>query len=248
MRHMGKPGENLGLVCPAQHKEEPGALVTDRMAGHKAVSAYDVNSLFPLYLDDPLLGRTPNLAPGLLARLGEAHGREPSPEELLGYVYAILYSRPYRERYREQLSRGFPRVPLTRDGVLFANLAVLGAELIDLHLLRSPCLALPGSRLEPQGSGTLGSGKRWWEYHPDEGRVYVNPEGQFFDGIPPAVWAYRIGGYPVLDRWLAARAGRTLRKEEQETFVKTVAALTRTLEIERRIAEVYEGVAGGRVV
>jgi hypothetical protein len=243
MRHMGKPGENLGLVCPAQHKEEPGALVTDRMAGHKAVSAYDVNSLFPLYLDDPLLGRTPNVAPGLLARLGEAHGREPSPEELLGYVYAILYSRPYRERYKEMLSRGFPRIPLTRDGGLFALLAALGTELIDLHLLRSPVLAAPGSRLEPQGSGTLGSGKRWRrDYRPDEGRVYVNPEGQSFDGIAPAVWAYRIGGYQVLDRWLSGRAGRTLGKEEQEAFVKTVAALTLTLEIERRIAEVYEGV------
>ena len=33
---MGEPGSSLGLVCPAQHKEEPGALVTDRIAGHKA--------------------------------------------------------------------------------------------------------------------------------------------------------------------------------------------------------------------
>ena len=49
---MGRPGSSLGLVCQAQHKEEPGALVTDRIAGHKAVSAYDVNYLFPLYFDD----------------------------------------------------------------------------------------------------------------------------------------------------------------------------------------------------
>ena len=252
MRHMGELGSNLGLVCPAQHKEEPGALVTDRIAGHKAVSAYDINSLFPLYFDDPILGkkrRLPNLAPGLLQRWGEAHGREPTPEEVLGYVYAILYSRTYRERYSEQLRRGFPRIPLTRDGSLFARLAALGAELIDLHLLRAPALATPRSRLEPEGSGTLGKGKRWpRDYRAAEGRVYVNPEGQFFDGILPEVWAYRIGGYQVLDRWLASRAGRTLGKEEQEGFRKTVAALELTLEVERRIDEVYGAVAAGGVL
>ncbi len=252
MRHMGKPGENLGLVCPAQHKEEPGALVADRIVGHKAVSAYDVNYLFPLYFDDPLLGtagRSPNLPPRLLARLGEAHGREPAPEEILGYVYAVLYSRAYRERYKDLLRRGFPRIPLTRDRQLFAALAGLGAELIDLHLLRAPALAVPRSRLEPEGSGLLGKGRRWpRDYRPAEGRIYVNPEGQFFDGILPEVWAYRIGGYQVLDRWLASRAGRTLGKEEQEVFFKAVAALELTLGVERRIDEIYPAVAAGRVV
>jgi type ISP restriction-modification system protein/N-6 DNA methylase len=246
MKHMGEPGTNLGLVCPAQHKEEPGALVTDRIAGHKAVSAYDINSLFPLYLTDDLLGRTPNVAPGLLARLGEAHGREPSPEELLAYVYAVLYSRAYRERYGALLCRGFPRIPLARDGRLFTALAGLGAELIDLHLLRAPALAAPRSRLEPAGSGTLGKGTR--VYLPALGRVYVNAEGQFFDGIAPEVWAYRIGGYQVLDRWLASRAGRPLGQCEQERFFKTVAALELTLAVERRIAEVWPGVATGEVV
>jgi predicted helicase len=249
MRHMGEPGSNLGLVCPAQCKEEPGALVTDRLAGHKAVSAYDINYLFPLYLKDDLLGRTPNVAPGLLARLGEAHGREPSPEDLLAYVYAVLYSRSYRERYRALLHRGFPRLPLTRNGALFATLSQLGTQLIDLHLLRAPALAVPRSRLEPAGSGTLGKGRRWTRvYRPAEGRVYVNEEGQSFDGITPEVWAYRIGGYQVLDRWLASRAGRTLRQCEQEVFFKTVAALELTLEVERRIEEVWSARGGEPVV
>jgi hypothetical protein len=236
MRHMGRPGSNLGLVCPSQHKEEPGALVTDRIAGHKAVSAYDINYLFPLYLEDDLLGRTPNVAPNLLARLGEAHGREITPEELLAYVYAVLYSRTYRERYGALLRQGFPRIPLYRNSGSFAALARLGAELIDLHLLRATVLATPASRLEPSGSGILGKKKR--DYRPEEGRVYVNEEGQSFDGIAPEVWAYRIGGYQVLDRWLASRAGRALGQCEQEAFWKTVAALERTLEVERRIAEV----------
>ncbi|RLG35005.1 hypothetical protein DRN97_00920 [Methanosarcinales archaeon] len=48
MRHMMQ--ENFGLITPKQFKEEPGAFVTRHINGHKTVSAYDINYLFPLYL------------------------------------------------------------------------------------------------------------------------------------------------------------------------------------------------------
>jgi hypothetical protein len=40
----------LSLVVARQCKEDPGALVTAWLVGHKAVSAYDVNTLFPLFV------------------------------------------------------------------------------------------------------------------------------------------------------------------------------------------------------
>jgi len=49
MRHLLAAG-NLGLIVPRQSKEEPGALVTDTLIAHKTVSAFDINSVFPLYL------------------------------------------------------------------------------------------------------------------------------------------------------------------------------------------------------
>ena len=42
--------EHIGLITPKQFKEEPGAFVTEHITGHKTVSAYDINYLFPLYL------------------------------------------------------------------------------------------------------------------------------------------------------------------------------------------------------
>ncbi len=48
MPHMTQ--DNLGLISPKQFKEEPGAFVTQAIIGHKTVSAYDINYLFPLYL------------------------------------------------------------------------------------------------------------------------------------------------------------------------------------------------------
>ena len=62
------------------------------------------------------------------------------------------------------------------------------------------------------------------------GRVYINPR-QFFEGIPPKVWQFRIGGYQVCEKWLKDRKGRTLTHDEIEHYQRTVSALaeTRTL-------------------
>jgi predicted helicase len=260
MGHMLR-GPNLGLVCPKQHKEEPGALVTDTLAGHKAVSAYDINDLFPLYLypepgprASPELplgapARRANVAPALVAALAAAHGAEPAPEEVLGHVYAVLYSPPYRRRYRALLRRGFPHIPFPRRRDLFAATAALGAELIDLHRLPPRLPEPPEVRFEGKGSGMVGEAKRAArDYRPAEGRVYVNADRQRFEGIAPEVWDYRIGGHQVLDRWLASRAGRLLTRADIEGFAAAAAAIERTLAIERRLAEVYPEIEAGELV
>lgn len=236
MRHMEAPG-NRGLIVPRQHKEDFGALVTDGLAGHKAVSAYDVNYFFPLHLrSEGLLDRVPNVNRDLLRQLGRLYGEEPSPELLFEYVYAALYSPDYRRRYADLLRGDFARVPFPRERERFLDLATLGGELIKVHLLDPSRLRSSPVRFLSAGSGRLGRTKRVLRaYRPDERRVYVNEEGQCFDNLSPEVWAYRIGGYQVLDRWLQDRAGRRLGLEEIEAFRKIAAAIQRTLEVQARI-------------
>jgi hypothetical protein len=41
------------------------------------------------------------------------------------------------------------------------------------------------------------------------GRMYINAK-QYFEGILPLVWQFRIGGYRVCEKWLKDRKGRTL--------------------------------------
>jgi len=199
----------------------------------KTVSAFDINSVFPLYLHPgPRLdgaGPRANVDPVFLDALAGRLGEEPSPELILQYVYAVLYSPPYRRRYADLLKADFPRIPLPPGRGAFLELAGLGAVLIDLHLLRADRLGSSGVRFEGPGRGTL-DGRRELR----DGRLIVNAEGQAFSGVGAEVWEYRIGGYPVLDRWLAGRAGRTLRWEEIEEFRKIVAALRWTIELQRR--------------
>jgi hypothetical protein len=59
------------------------------------------------------------------------------------------------------------------------------------------------------------------------GRVYINSK-QYFEGILPVVWEFRIGGYQVCEKWLKDRKGRKLEHDEIEHYQRTVAALSET--------------------
>jgi hypothetical protein len=243
MKHLLVPKDwgNLGLIVPRQHKEEPGALVTDTIVAHKTVSAFDINSVFPLYLYPETClfgsGGVANLNPAGLEILERRLGERPPPELVLQYVYAILYSPGYRQRYADLLRADFPVIPLPPSLEVFKAAAGLGAVLIGLHLLRSDHLDRSGVRFEGPGLRRLDVRRE----HRD-GRLIVNADGLAFEGISREVWEYRIGGYQVLDRWLAGRTGRTLRKQEIEDFQKIAEALRWTIEIQRRIGLLW-GVA-----
>lgn len=243
MRHL-LGGSNRALVVPRQSKDGPGALsalVADRLVAHKAVSAYDINSVFPLYLlsgEDRLDAgrRTPNVAPWLFAFLESRFGEPVTPEAVFCYVYAVLYSEEYRSRYAAFLAADFPRIPFPESLRPFKLLAQLGAELVDLHLPRAPLK--PTVQYLGTGSGRLSRSKRLLRgYRESERRLTVNEEGQAFEGISPRAWRYRVGGYPVLDRWLQERAGRILTLAECQAFLRTATAIDRTIEVQERIDE-----------
>ena len=72
-----------------------------------------------------------------------------------------------------------------------------------------------------------------------DARVYINTE-QYFDGVAPDVWAYTIGGYQVAHKWLKDRKNRLLTFDELQTYVRIIAALERTLAVEKAINDIAE--------
>ena len=156
------------------------------------------------------------------------------PEEVFSYVYAVLYAPTYRTKYAEFLRTDFPRVPFTRNQELFARAAHLGKRLVDLHLLKSPELEPPIARFQGTGDARVEKPR----YSDDERRVYINAE-QYFEGIEPEVFAYQIGGYQVLDKWLKDRKSRILSLDDITHYCHVVTALAKTIEIQNEIDPVY---------
>jgi hypothetical protein len=179
------------------------------------------------------------------------------PEDVFHYAYAVFHAPGYRERYAEFLKLDFPRVPVTSDPGLFRRLCERGAELVALHTLKShgPDLLsfdVPGDNMVEQVIyvPSKAASTRKPEVQPDlkgrlpskprelpagsTGRVFINAT-QYFEGIPPAVWQFRIGGYQVAEKWLKDRKGRALNHDELEHYQHTVSALAET---RRRMAEI----------
>jgi hypothetical protein len=76
-------------------------------------------------------------------------------------------------------------------------------------------------------------------YKPQQQRVYIN-KTRYFEGIPPEIWGFKIGGYQVLDKWLKDRkkAKRSLSFDDILHYQKIVIVLTATLNIMKEIDQI----------
>jgi predicted helicase len=213
------------------------------------------NYVFPLYLY-PAEGemqfeggkRRPNLKPEFIKDASEKLGlkfiedgkgdlKETfGPEDIFNYAYAVFHSPTYRTRYVEFLKIDFPRLPYTSDKELFRKLAEKGAELVSLHLMESPALNNRITKYPITGSNEVEK----VSYDENTQRVYINKE-QYFEGVPPEVWDFHIGGYQVCQKWLKDRKGRTLSYDDLTHYQKIVVALQETARIMYEIDELIPG-------
>ncbi len=60
-----------------------------------------------------------------------------APIDILDYIYAVLHSPNYREKYKEFLKIDFPKIPYPKDVNTFWKLVQLGSQIREIHLLES---------------------------------------------------------------------------------------------------------------
>ncbi len=254
MRHMFL-GENLGL-CAAKGKEVSGKwehiFCTDQIVQHHAVSLKEVNYLFPLYLYPPPEGREKskrglfedidpfqgkerieNLSSKFRAFIDAKYKHHYSPEEILSYIYAVLHSPTYRQKYPDFLKIDFPRIPFVNQRKTFEALSALGCELIQAHLLK----AIPNTLTVDVTAGDFEVEKPG--YDPQHEQLHIN-KTQYFSPVPAEVWAFHIGGYQVLDKYLKSRKGRTLSLDEIGNVQNVVNVLRFTIDQMKRIDECWK--------
>lgn len=209
---------------------------------------------FPLYLyteseTDGVLAeqdRVPNLNQEIVNQISEklnltfTNEKEETensfaPIDILDYIYAVLHSPNYREKYKEFLKIDFPRVPYPKDKETFWQLVKLGGEIRQIHLLESPKVEEYITSYPQDGDNriTRKLNKNDWEITSEQGkqtpcgRIWINDK-QYFENIPLLAWEFYIGGYQPAQKWLKDRKGRQLSFEDILHYQKIIVALAET--------------------
>ena len=162
-----------------------------------------------------------------------------APIDILDYIYAILHSPKYREKYKEFLKIDFPRVPYPKDQITFWQLVKLGAEIRQLHLLESPKVEEPITNYTGDGDNTITrkltkTDIGYEATSTTQGKVWIN-DTQYFDNVPLLAWEFYIGGYQPAQKWLKDRKGRVLEFEDIFHYGKIIVSLTETHRIMQEI-------------
>jgi len=180
------------------------------------------------YLENDIVKR-PNFSNNFLKFVKQKYPNY-TPEKVLGYIYAILHSPTYREKYADFLKIDFPKIPFCEDEKTFERLSKLGNELIEYHLLNE----IPQGkeykdlvRLYGEGDSTINK-ITFVEGENGKNRLYVN-NNIYFEHIPNEVYEFYIGGYQVLNKYLKDRKGKELNMNEVLTVGKIVKVLTFTI-------------------
>lgn len=215
-------------------------------------------SIFPLYLYTNDGTKIPNLKKEIVEEIEKFAGKV-SPEDILDYIYAVLHSPSYREKYKEFLKIDFPRVPYPKDKDTFKKLVKLGTELRSLHLLESPevnkfITTYPVSgnnevekvkfekdaahqQTQSDASSHPERSRRMTSISSSNYKVWIN-QSQYFGSVPEIAWNFYIGGYQPAQKWLKDRKGRTLTNSDIEHYQKIIVALVETDRIMKEIDKI----------
>jgi predicted helicase len=136
-------------------------------------------------------------------------GETISKEDLFYYVYGLLHSPDYRERYADNLSKELPRIPCVKTAADFWGYSQAGRQLADLHLNYETVTPYPATvtgdtgklipaqyRVEKMKYGKQGKDK-------DLSTVHYNALITV-SGIPLEAYEYVVNGKSAID-WVMER-------------------------------------------
>ncbi|WQS65665.1 N-6 DNA methylase [Helicobacter pylori] len=180
---------------------------------------------------------TENFTPEFRSFIDKHYNHHFEPLEVLGYIYALLYSPNYRKRYEEFLKADYPKILFTKNKDLFRALSLLGIELIGLHVLNKESLNYSFEKLK---DATIGESCykeahdriiKKPSYNEPEQRLYIN-HSAYFRGVSQEIHDYRIGGYGVLDKYLKSHKNEPCDFDHVSNIIKVIA---RTIEIQKTL-------------
>lgn len=164
--------------------------------------------------------------------IDEKYSSHFSPEDILGYIYAVLFHKTYRTKYIDFLKIDFPKIPFTDSKDIFIKLSELGTQLYNLHLMKDNNLN------NDVGEGLYKDDKNNKIekplYNEKENKLFIN-KSLYFDKVSKEVWLYKIGGYQVLDKYLKSHKDEEI---DYSYFQKIIQILDKSIILEKEISDI----------
>jgi len=247
-------GANLGLIAASTwtSPERFSVHVSKCMVEMKTGTHDRGTTYFPLYRYEnagtDALCKVDNFKPSFRAawerftverwlrdpQAGEGDLTVSDPQHIFAWIYGICHSWKYRWRQRSLLAQGFPLILFPQSRGLLTEVVELGQRLLDLHCFERDPDTLPtacmGERARVVGKVHYANGAVWIDKSQSCG----------FVGVTEDVWACRIGGYRVCEKWLKDRKGRPLSEREIACYARMIGVLQETLRLMGEVDRVIE--------
>ena len=189
-----------------------------------SVSRFHTNEyVYPLYVyeDDIKLS---NIKHEYTSKIAEIIGYTPSPEDILGYIYAVLHSPKYRETYKEYLKIDFPKVPYPVNKEQFDALKTLGNELMTYHLLENDSQTGILKQYKIHGTTDIITVNVRKSTIYKDNKVYINND-TWVENVSEEVYNTTVGDHQVAYKWLYDRNGMSLTRDEIQEYRLILIAL-----------------------
>ncbi|WP_295039003.1 type ISP restriction/modification enzyme [uncultured Fibrobacter sp.] len=255
MQHLRKA--NVALVVPRQCSSDwKYVFCTNTIGDHNLIASagkLGAGDLFPLYLypteGEEKLGETrkpnldekiwhkidacldsstpfPSASSGNYAQNDNSHIT--TPEQIFDYIYGVLHTPSYREKYKEFLKIDFPRIPYPENKEDFERIVSIGNKLRKLHLMEE--IPPQATSFDIEGDNVVS------EIRFEKEKVYIN-KTQYFGNVPELAWNFYIGGYQPAQKWLKDRKNRTLTFDDISHYRKIIAILIETHKLMQNLDE-----------
>jgi predicted helicase len=152
----------------------------------------------PLYRYDRDGQRGDNITDWALKQF-QSHYRDKAitRPDIFHYVYAVLHDPAYREKYRLNLKRKFPRIPLYDD---FRKWAAWGRKLMELHLGYEQADPFPLKRMDKTPESGKPSLTIKTILKADKANRTIQLDSTTtLKGVPLSAWEYRLGNRSAIE-------------------------------------------------
>ncbi|HEB8070306.1 TPA: DNA methyltransferase [Campylobacter jejuni] len=244
--------ENIGLICDRGTKLNN---IDNIFISSKIIDLHLVGSgsyIYPLYLypttrskkflkkenpnfnEENFTSKIENFKESFRTFIDEFYKEKFSPEDILGYIYAVLFHKIYREKYFDFLKIDFPKIPFTKDKNTFKNLSKLGLKLINLHLLKNDELDFNVGEALFKDIKNKNLKIQKIKYNKDTKELFIN-ESLYFTKVSLEIYEFKIGGYAVLDKYLKSHKEEDI---DHKHFTLIIQTLNETLKIQDEISKI----------